>query len=134
MTETTDTVTEQSQDQWSMVPRYERWIESLGIPIHRSYFIDDLRTIEVGPWEERECDAAIVVLTGGTTTTSTWGPLRCATSLSIPPGISSLVTPAPQSRSSRRTSRPVSYSRQSSRSAVSRVRCRRSSTPARTFA
>ncbi len=64
MTETPDTVTEQWEDQWSMVPRYERWIESLGIPIHRSYFIDDLRTIEVGPWEERECNAAIVVLSG----------------------------------------------------------------------
>ena len=64
MAETTETVTEQWEDQWSMVPRYERWIESLGIPIHRRYFIDHLRTIEVGPWEERECNAAIVVLTG----------------------------------------------------------------------
>jgi len=47
-----------------MVPRYERWIESLGVPIHRTYFVDDLRAIEVGPWEERECNAAVVVLEG----------------------------------------------------------------------
>ncbi|MEA2641869.1 MAG: hypothetical protein QOF51_3263, partial [Chloroflexota bacterium] len=46
------------------VPRYERWIESLGVPIHRTYAVDDLRTIEVGPWEERECNAAVVVLHG----------------------------------------------------------------------
>ena len=49
---------------WAMVPRYENWIESLGIPIHRTYFVEDLRTIEVGPWEERECNAAVVILEG----------------------------------------------------------------------
>lgn len=52
------------KDYWSMTPRYERWIESLGVPIHRTYFVDDLRTIDVGPWEVRECNAAVVVLEG----------------------------------------------------------------------
>lgn len=52
------------KDYWSFVPRYQRWIEAQGFPIHETYFVDDLRTIEVGPWEERECNAAVVVLTG----------------------------------------------------------------------
>jgi hypothetical protein len=47
-----------------MVPRYERWIESIGVPVHRTYYVQDLRTMEVGPWEERECNAAVVVLEG----------------------------------------------------------------------
>src|SRR4051812_47734874 len=55
---------DQWKDMWAFVPRYERWIESLGVPIHRTYAVDDLRTIEVGPWEERECNAAVVVLHG----------------------------------------------------------------------
>lgn len=52
------------KDYWWITPRYERWIESLGVPIHRTMAIDDLREIEVGPWEERECNAAVVVLDG----------------------------------------------------------------------
>ena len=31
---------------------YDRWMESQNVPIHRGYFIEDLRTIEVGPWHE----------------------------------------------------------------------------------
>ncbi len=26
---------------------YDRWMESVGIPIHRGYFIEDLRTVEL---------------------------------------------------------------------------------------
>jgi hypothetical protein len=43
---------------------YDRWMESVGIPIHRGYFIPDLRTVELGWWEKRQCDAAFVQLTG----------------------------------------------------------------------
>lgn len=65
MTQTTrrDTGTDWT-NYWAMVPRYERWIESLGVPIHREYYIQDIRTVEVGPWEERECNAAVIVLEG----------------------------------------------------------------------
>jgi hypothetical protein len=52
------------KDYWWITPRYERWIESLDVPIHRTYFVEDLRTIAVGPWEERGCNAAVVVLEG----------------------------------------------------------------------
>ncbi|MEA2640842.1 MAG: hypothetical protein QOF51_2236 [Chloroflexota bacterium] len=43
---------------------YDRWVESTGVPVHRGYAIEDARTIPVGPWPERECNAAFVVLTG----------------------------------------------------------------------
>ncbi len=43
---------------------YEAWIAKQGIPIHRAFFIDDLRTIEVGWWEFRQCNAAFLVLAG----------------------------------------------------------------------
>ena len=43
---------------------YDRWMEAQGVPVHRGYFIEDLKTIEVAPWGERECDAAFVQLSG----------------------------------------------------------------------
>ncbi len=43
---------------------YDEWVESIGVPIHRGYFIEDARNIEVGPWEERECNAAFIQLAG----------------------------------------------------------------------
>jgi hypothetical protein len=43
---------------------YDEWIESTGVPIYRGYAVEDSRTIEVGPWPERECNAAFVVLAG----------------------------------------------------------------------
>ncbi len=43
---------------------YRRWITSVGIPIHRGYYIEDLRTLELGWWPERECNAAFLELTG----------------------------------------------------------------------
>ncbi len=43
---------------------YDRWMESIGIPIHRGYFIEDLRTVELGWWDERQCNAAFIQLTG----------------------------------------------------------------------
>src|SRR6266545_2897004 len=43
---------------------YEEWIASTGVPIHRGYFIEDVRTVEVGWWEERQCNSAFLVLAG----------------------------------------------------------------------
>ena len=39
---------------------HDRWMDTVGIPIHRGYFIDDLRTLELGWWDERECQAAFL--------------------------------------------------------------------------
>jgi hypothetical protein len=43
---------------------YEEWIASTGLPIHRGYYVEDVRTVEVGWWPERECNAAFLVLAG----------------------------------------------------------------------
>jgi hypothetical protein len=39
-------------------------MEQQGIPIHEGYFIPDLRTVELGWWKSRECNAAFVQLEG----------------------------------------------------------------------
>jgi hypothetical protein len=43
---------------------YQEWMKSIGIPIHRGFFMPDLRTIEVAPWAERECNACFLELVG----------------------------------------------------------------------
>ncbi len=43
---------------------YNEWIESLGLPIHKGYFIEDLRPVEMGWWEERGCNTAFIELVG----------------------------------------------------------------------
>ena len=49
---------------WDKKTPYEKWIESVGVPIHRGYFIEDCRTMELGYWPERGCDAAFIQLAG----------------------------------------------------------------------
>ena len=49
---------------WSRTHPYERWMESLKVPIYRSYFIDDVRTLRLGRWEGRGVDAAFLQLSG----------------------------------------------------------------------
>ena len=56
---------------WGRVPRYDRWLESLNVPVFRGFYIEDLRTMEVGPWEERGCNAAILALNGAEGVTET---------------------------------------------------------------
>ena len=58
---------------------YDHWMESVGIPIHRGYFIEDLRTVELGWWDERQCNAAFIQLMGQEGITS-------ATVMEIAPG------------------------------------------------
>jgi quercetin dioxygenase-like cupin family protein len=43
---------------------HDIWMESAGIPIHRGYFVEDLRTVELGWWKEREHNACFVQLEG----------------------------------------------------------------------
>jgi len=49
---------------WSRVFPYDEWMESTGVPIHKGYYIEDLRTLELGWWEERQCNAAFIQLVG----------------------------------------------------------------------
>src|SRR5436305_5937726 len=43
---------------------HDRWMDSLGLPVHSGYYIEDLRALELGRWEERGCDAAFIQLEG----------------------------------------------------------------------
>ena len=49
---------------WSRVFPYDEWMESTGVPIHKGYYIEDLRTVELGWWKERQCNAAFIQLVG----------------------------------------------------------------------
>ena len=48
---------------FEIAPHY-LWAQSLGLPIHRGYYIEDGRTVELGWWEERKCFTAFVMLSG----------------------------------------------------------------------
>src|SRR4051794_39391252 len=43
---------------------YDQWVAAQGIPIHTGYFVDDIRTVELGWWEARQCNGAILALAG----------------------------------------------------------------------
>ena len=43
---------------------YDRWTETQGIPVYREYHVDDVRTLKLGGWDLRGCDAAFLQLAG----------------------------------------------------------------------
>ncbi len=43
---------------------YDEWMDSRGVPVHRGFFVRDLRTVELGWWEERKCNTAFIQLEG----------------------------------------------------------------------
>ncbi|MBI2538634.1 MAG: cupin domain-containing protein, partial [Deltaproteobacteria bacterium] len=49
---------------WSKKYTYDYWMESTGVPVHTGFFIDDLRTVKLGWWEERRCQSAFIQLMG----------------------------------------------------------------------
>lgn len=51
-------------EMWSKLYSYDLWMRAQGIPIHEGYYIEDLRTLELGWWKARECDAAFIQLVG----------------------------------------------------------------------
>ena len=61
------------------ISSYDRLIESSGLPIHQGYYMEDLRTLELGWWEERQCSGAFLKLEGQEGVTG-----ACVTE--IPPG------------------------------------------------
>lgn len=64
MVETQQPAAAERRDTPRRLTPYDRWIESTGVPVYRGYAIEDARTIPVGPWQERECNAAFAVLAG----------------------------------------------------------------------
>ena len=49
---------------WSRITPYDAWIESLGLPVYKGYYIEDPRKLQLGWWEERQCYAGFLQLTG----------------------------------------------------------------------
>ena len=49
---------------WSKIYTYDEWMEAQSIPIYRGYYIEDLRTLELGWWDERQCNSAFIQLVG----------------------------------------------------------------------
>lgn len=60
-----------SQRLWTKRFTYDQWMEDQGIPIHRGYYIADLRTAELAWWKARDCNAAFIQLVGQEGVTST---------------------------------------------------------------
>ncbi len=56
---------------WTKTFTYDLWMESQGIPIHTGFYIADLRTVELGWWESRNCKAAFIQLSGQEGVTAT---------------------------------------------------------------
>lgn len=43
---------------------YEQWALSQRIPLHKGYYVEDVKKLELGWWEERQCSAAFLQLAG----------------------------------------------------------------------
>ncbi len=43
---------------------YNKWMEAQGLPVHRGFFIEDLRTVDIGPWKDRGYNGAFIQLMG----------------------------------------------------------------------
>jgi oxalate decarboxylase/phosphoglucose isomerase-like protein (cupin superfamily) len=50
---------------------YRRYMASTGLPIHKGYYIESLKDVELGYWEERECKAAFLEMAGSEGLTET---------------------------------------------------------------
>ena len=49
---------------WNPRSAYERWLSSLELPVYRGHHVDNLGTVELAPWPERECNAGFLQLKG----------------------------------------------------------------------
>ena len=49
---------------WSKKFTYDYWMESTGVPVHKGFYVEDLRTVGLGWWEERQCNTAFIQLVG----------------------------------------------------------------------
>lgn len=64
-----ETQTANTGEHWIKDPNgafgaWDRWANATGLPIHQGYFVPDLRDLELGWWEERQCHAAFLKLSG----------------------------------------------------------------------
>ena len=59
-----DTVRDEALERRMALSPHERWIQSLGVPVYRGYLIEDIRTLELGWWPQRQCSVAFLQLAG----------------------------------------------------------------------
>ena len=64
MTQTQTAGPSPAEERLMAMSPHDQWIRTLGVPIHRGYFVEDVRTVELGWWPERECNAAFLQLAG----------------------------------------------------------------------
>src|SRR5437773_8475444 len=64
-------VTESTQtapDMSSLMSRhndvYDKWLDKEGVKVYEGYYVEDTRTLELAPWQRRECKAAFLKLSG----------------------------------------------------------------------
>jgi oxalate decarboxylase/phosphoglucose isomerase-like protein (cupin superfamily) len=50
---------------------HDHWMNSLGLPIYTGFYIEDMRELQLGRWEDRGCDAAFIQLEGSQGITET---------------------------------------------------------------
>ena len=67
-----------STNSWWQSP-YDRWLVAQDVPVFTGYYVEDLRTIELGWWELRGCPGAVLNLVGHQGVTE-------AHILQVPPG------------------------------------------------
>src|SRR5439155_25658475 len=54
----------EAETTWNPRSVYERWMASLELPVYRGHHVDNLGTVELAPWPERECNGGVVDLQG----------------------------------------------------------------------
>ena len=75
---TTAPAERKSTNSWWQSP-YDRWLVAQDVPVFTGYYVEDLRTIELGWWDLRGCPGAVLNLVGHQGVTE-------AHVLQIPPG------------------------------------------------
>ena len=55
---------QETENTWNPRSTYERWMASLELPVYRGHHVDNLSTVELGDWPERECKAGFLYLQG----------------------------------------------------------------------
>lgn len=49
---------------WNPRSAYEKWLASLELPVYRGHHVENLNTVELAWWPERECNAGFLYLEG----------------------------------------------------------------------
>ena len=57
-------MSDEATDLLETADAYVRWVVSQGVPVHKGYYVEDLRKLELGRWDARECYGAFLSLSG----------------------------------------------------------------------